>query len=266
MVLAEKPVKEDRALYLSGLESAQLNAVEACLKALTKLPRSNDPAEQYQLLNAARRLINDKREFQLRELAMRLLQNNTSQTLGFVFGEPGYKPQPESMQSWQQWLEQRYPDYRPVSRSEVAQRILASLNEVPWESGDLNRGKQLFEKLGCAKCHGGRRALGPDLTGVARRFSQNDLFAAIVEPNRDISPRYQTTSIETKAGKVLTGLIVYESVDGLLLRDAEHKTYRVEAADIESKHLQRNSLMPDGLLKDSQPQDLADLAKYLQSL
>lgn len=266
MVLAEKPVKEDRALYLSGLESAQLNAVEACLKALTKLPRSNDPAEQYQLLNAARRLINDKREFQLRELAMRLLQNNTSQTLGFVFGEPGYKPQPESMQSWQQWLEQRYPDYRPVSRSEVAQRILASLNEVPWESGDMNRGKQLFEKLGCAKCHGGRRALGPDLTGVSRRFSQNDLFAAIVEPNRDISPRYQTTSIETKAGKVLTGLIVYESVDGLLLRDAEHKTYRVEAADIESKHLQRNSLMPDGLLKDSQPQDLADLAKYLQSL
>ncbi|MBL8813600.1 MAG: c-type cytochrome [Planctomycetaceae bacterium] len=266
MVLAEKPVKEDRALYLSGLESAQLNAVEACLRALTKLPRSNDAAEQYQLLNAARRLINDKREFQLRELAMRLLQNNTSQTLGFVFGEPGYKLQPESMQSWQQWLEQRYPDYRPVSRSEVAQKILASLNDVPWDAGDLDRGKQLFEKQGCAKCHGGRRALGPDLTGVSRRFSRNDLFAAIVEPNRDISPRYQTTSVETKAGKILTGLIVYESVDGLLLRDAEHKTYRVEAADIESKHLQRNSLMPEGLLKDSQPQDLADLAKYLQSL
>lgn len=266
MVLAEKPTKDDRALYLSGIESTQLNAVEACLKALAKLPRSNDAAEQYQLLNTARRLINDKREFQLRELAMRLLQNNTSQTLGFVFGEAGFKPQPESMQQWQQWLEQRYPDYRPVSRSETAQRILASLDQVPWDSGDADRGKQLFEKQGCAKCHGGRRALGPDLTGVSRRFSRKDLFAAIVEPNRDISPRYQTTSIETKAGKVLTGLIVYESVDGLLLRDAEHKTYRVEAAEIESKHMQRNSLMPEGLLKDSQPQDLADLAKYLQSL
>jgi putative heme-binding domain-containing protein len=78
--------------------------------------------------------------------------------------------------------------------------------------------------------------------------------------------RYQTTSIETKAGKVYTGLIVYESVDGLLLRDAEHKTYRIEAADIESKQLQRNSLMPAGLLKDTGPEELADLYKYLQSL
>ncbi|MBC7966931.1 MAG: hypothetical protein H7Z17_13515, partial [Fuerstia sp.] len=78
--------------------------------------------------------------------------------------------------------------------------------------------------------------------------------------------RYQTTSIETKAGKVYTGLIVYESVDGILLRDAEHKTYRIEAADTESKVLQRNSLMPSGLLKDTQPSDLADLDKYMQGL
>jgi putative heme-binding domain-containing protein len=104
------------------------------------------------------------------------------------------------------------------------------------------------------------------LIGVARRFSRDDLFAAIVDPNRDISSRYQTTAIETTAGTVLTGLIVYESVDGLLLRDAEHRTYRLEEADIESRHQQRNSLMPGGLLKDATPADLADLYKYLQSL
>jgi putative heme-binding domain-containing protein len=104
------------------------------------------------------------------------------------------------------------------------------------------------------------------LKGVAKRFSRDDLFAAIIEPNRDISPRYQTTSIETKSGKVFTGLIVYESVDGLLLRDADHQTYRIEATDIESKHLQRNSLMPAGLLKEAQAEDLAHLYAYLLSL
>ena len=266
MVIAGKPTKEDRTLFLSGLESTQLNAVEACLAALTKLPRSNDAAEQFQLLSAARRLVNDAREFAIRETVMRLLQNNTGQSLQFVFGEAGHKVQPESMHAWQTWLQQRYPEFRQVSTSETAQKILAGLNDVPWDSGDAERGRKLFERLACAKCHGGRRSLGPDLTGVAKRFSRDDLFASIIEPNRDISPRYQTTSIETSTGKVYTGLIVYESVDGLLLRDADHKTYRIESADIESKHLQRNSLMPSSLLKDVKPEELADLYKHLQSL
>ncbi|MFN9718671.1 MAG: HEAT repeat domain-containing protein, partial [Planctomycetota bacterium] len=266
MELADAPQKEDRALFLTGLESAQLNAVEACLKALTKLPRSNDAAEQFSLLSAARRLMNDDREFGLREMAMRLLQNNTGQSLQFVFGQEGHKPQPEAMQAWQDWLTQRYPDFRPVNADDAARTILASLDDVPWDQGDLERGRKLFERLSCAKCHGGRRALGPDLTGVARRFSRDDLFAAIVDPNRDISPRYQTTSIATTSGKIFTGLIVYESIDGLLLRDAEHKTYRIEGDEIDSKHLQRNSLMPNGLLRDISKADIADLNIYLQSL
>lgn len=266
MVLAEEPAKEDRGIFVAGLESPQVNTVEACLNALKTLPRTRDAGELYQLLGTARRLINDKREFQVREVAMRILQNNTEQSLKFVFGEQGYKLQPDSMQAWQEWLEKRFPDFRPVNTSEQAKKILAGLKDIPWDSGDAGRGQKLFEKLGCARCHGGRRALGPDLTGVSKRFSRNDLFAAIVEPNRDISARYQTTSIETKDGKTLAGLIVYESIDGLLLRDAEHRTYRVEAADIASKQLQRNSLMPEGLLRESTPQDLADLNRYLQDL
>ena len=266
ITIADKATGEDREILLSGLESPHVNAVEACLKALVKQPRSNVAAEQFQLLAAARRLINDKREFQLREITMRLLENNTSESHQFVFGEGGYRLQPESMQLWQTWLEHRYPDYRPPQIFDVAQEILLSLDAIDWNAGNADNGRRLFERLACARCHGGRQALGPDLKGVTKRFSRRDLFASIVEPNRDISPRYQTTSIETKAGKVYTGLIVYESVDGLLLRDAEHKTWRIEAADMENKVLQRNSLMPAGLLKDTQPGDLADLDKYLQEL
>ena len=59
---------------------------------------------------------------------------------------------------------------------------------------------------------------------------------------------------------------MYESVDGMLLRDAEHKTYRIEGHDIESRHQQRVSLMPAGLLKDVDAAGLADLNAWLQSL
>ena len=266
IVLAEHPLKEDRVAFVRGLESVQLNAVDACLKALAKLPRTREPGELWVLLGAARRLMNDKREYGLRENAMRLLQNNTEQTLGFVFGESGYRPQPEALQAWQRWLEQRYPEFRPADQSEEARMLLESLAEIMWEGGDAERGRKLFERLGCAKCHGGRRSLGPDLTGVSKRFSREDLFAAIVEPNRDIPARYQMTSVETVDGRVISGLIVYESVDGLLLRDAEHRTWRIESTEVASRYLQRNSLMPSGLLRGVRREDIADLYRYLQAM
>ncbi|MCA9034728.1 MAG: c-type cytochrome [Planctomycetaceae bacterium] len=265
IVLSEKPAKDDRSLYLDGLNSAQLNAVDACVKALTKLPPSNTPAEQYQLLSTARRLVNDLREFRIRETVMRLLQNNTGQSGGFVYGPDGHRPQPDAMRRWQELLANRYPEFTPVTTSDVAKEVYAMLPEVDWKSGSSQRGQKLFERLSCAKCHGGRRALGPDLIGVTRRFSRDDLIAAIVEPNRDISPRYQTTTIVTTSGKVYTGLIVYQAIDGVLLRDADHKTYRIEGADIESQEVQRSSLMPSGLLRNTTPEELADLMSYLET-
>ena len=145
-------------------------------------------------------------------------------------------------------------------------QILARLDGIAWQDGNVDTGKQLFAKLSCARCHGGRKALGPDLQGVGKRFSRTDLFASIVDPNRDVSARYQLTSVETKSGKVYSGLVAYESVDGILLRDADQNTIRVEADDIESKAKQRVSLMPAGLLRDASDQQLADLNAYMQSL
>ena len=131
---------------------------------------------------------------------------------------------------------------------------------------DATRGRQLFEKRSCAQCHGGRQGLGPDLAGATSRFSRNDVFIAIALPNRDVSTRYQTTLIETKQGKVHTGLIVYESADGVLLRNTTNQTLRIETRDIETRRTLPQSLMPSGLLKEFRSTDFADLFAYLKSL
>jgi putative heme-binding domain-containing protein len=267
MVLAENPLPDDRELFVDGLDTGQINVVRSCLEALAKLPPGRTPEEQFALLASARRLMNTPEEFATREIAVRLLQKNTSQSFGFVFAEGGHKVQPEPMQQWNDWLRKKYRDFElPGKDSAAISQIISDLESVDWKSGDVTRGELLFKKLACAKCHGGRRALGPDLQGVAKRFSRHDLFAAIVDPNRDVSPRYQTTTITTTAGKTYTGLIVYQSVDGLLLRDANQQTWRIEAADIESRVKQSLSLMPAGLLKDRSVQDMADLNGYLQGL
>ena len=70
----------------------------------------------------------------------------------------------------------------------------------------------------------------------------------------------------TADGKVYTGLVIYESVDGMILRNATNQTFRLETADIEVQRKLPQILMPPGLLNDATSQDLADLNAYLQSL
>jgi putative heme-binding domain-containing protein len=269
MVLAESPEEQDREKFAAGLDSPPIEIVATCTAALEKLPAKKNDVELVALVKALRRLGNDKNELALRERIIRLLERNAGQKYDFVFGPAGYRPQPESIEKWTDWVIQNCPE-------EAARQLgggatdLAGLKErlaaVTWEKGDVERGRKLYTARGCAQCHSAGSGLGPDLAGAAGRFSRDDLFVAIALPNRDVSPRYQTTLIEMKSGKTYTGMIVYEAADGLLLRNGVNQTFRLETRDIESRRILPTSLMPEGLLKDLNDYDLADLYAYLTTL
>ncbi len=269
MVLAESPQEQDREKFAIGLDSPPIEIVTTCAAALEKLPAKKNDVELVALVKVLRRLGNDKNELAIRERIVKLLERNTGKKYDYVFGPAGYKPQPESIEKWTEWVTKN-------CREEAARQIggneadLAGLKKrlatVTWENGDIERGRKLFGSRGCSQCHGAASGLGPDLAGATGRFSREDLFVSIALPNRDVSPRYQTTLIETKAGKVFTGMIVYEVPDGLLLRNGVNQTFRLETRDIESRRNLPTSLMPEGLLKDLKPGDLADLYAYLATL
>ena len=61
-------------------------------------------------------------------------------------------------------------------------------------------------------------------------------------------------------------MVVYEAIDGVVIRNASNQTFRIEVAQIESRKALSSSLMPAGLLKDLTPQDHADLYAYLRTL
>lgn len=269
MTLSETPEPADRARFIAGLESSQLEVFEACVSALAQLPPSQEPEEQLALIKALRRLGQDQQEFAAREQVVQLLQRNTGHEVPFVFGKDGYKPQPDAVKAWTDWSLKQWPDAAETAfggGTADASQLQAFLQTVDWSKGDVARGAKLYQTRSCAQCHGGRSALGPDLNGATGRFSIEDLFIAIVQPSRDVSARYQTTIIETASGQVYSGLIVYESTDGLLLRNATLQTFRIETADIEERRKSPVSLMPAGLLKDLTPDDYADLYAYLASL
>ena len=107
--------------------------------------------------------------------------------------------------------------------------------------------------------------LGLNLAGVSKRLSRDDLLTAIVNPSRDVASAYRVSNVDTKDGKRLSGIVVFESVDGLLVQTGAEETKRIAAANIESRTPSPKSLMPDGLLKGLRPEDLADLFGFWPS-
>ena len=269
VILAQQPDERDRERFVEGLDESRPEVLTACLDALTTLKPNRVADEQLALLKALRRLGSDEKEFPIREKVAKLLTRNFGDDLGFVFGQAGYRPQNEAIARWTEFLTKTFPaeSARALGGdAETLTWLTEQLELVDWTAGNVERGRQIFEKRSCAQCHGGRRGLGPDLAGVTSRFSRSDLFIAIVLPNRDVSTRYQTTLFETKQGKVHTGLIVYESAEGYLLRNSTNQTIRIEMSDIETRRTLPQSLMPGGLLKEFRSSDFADLFAYLKSL
>jgi putative membrane-bound dehydrogenase-like protein len=269
VVLSKSPEPIDRDKFVAGLDWSQTEVQSACLSALEKLGPSDKPAEQIALVKAMRRLGADEGEFVAREQVVRLMERNNQQTFPFVFGKGGHVPQPDTIDKWTKWIEIRFRNEAAAefggNEQELAQ-LKSILADTNWDAGDAIRGAELFTRRACRQCHGGRSALGPDLAGVASRFSRGDLFTAIVAPSRDVSARYQTTVVSTKDGKSYSGLIIYESVDGFLLRNGSGQTFRIETTQVDEKRKSPVSLMPAGLLKDFTSQDHADLYAYLKSI
>jgi putative membrane-bound dehydrogenase-like protein len=269
VVLARNPEPVDRARFVAGLDWSQTEVLEACLTALDKLGPDDKPEEQLALLKSLRRLGSDEREYALRETVVRLLERNTGQKFPFITGKEGHRPQPDAIAAWTGWCQQKWPAETAAEFGDTGgeqARLMASLNEVDWSKGNAVRGAELYARRACVQCHSHSGALGPDLSGAANRFSKEDLFIAIAIPSRDVSARYQTTVAQTKDGKTYSGLVIYESVDGFILRNGTGQTFRLEESQVEEKRKSPVSLMPNGLLKDLSPQDHADLYAYLQSL
>ncbi len=63
-------------------------------------------------------------------------------------------------------------------------------------------------------------------------------------------------------GKVFTGFVVSERASTTLIRE----TNGVQREDIEMRQMQKMSAMPEGVVSNLTPGQLADLIAYLESL
>ena len=138
--------------------------------------------------------------------------------------------------------------------------------------GNADTGRRLFTTSQSAQCRNCHRVgnvgkqVGPDLDGIGKKYGRAELLDQVLNPSRKIDPKYMTYIVETKAGRVFTGLLVSRTDKQVLLRDAKQQQTIIKANEIEELIVQRKSLMPELLLKDMTAQQVGDLLAYLSSL
>ncbi len=142
-------------------------------------------------------------------------------------------------------------------------RELIQRTDLPSANAEAGR---LVYAMTCQQCHqlfdmGGQ--IGPEITGADRQ-SLDYLLQNIVDPNRLIPIDYQTTTIDTRDDRVLSGIVSARSPEGLTLQTTT-QTFSLRTEDIADIQQSTLSLMPEGLLDLLSPTDVRNLMAYLQS-
>jgi hypothetical protein len=137
-------------------------------------------------------------------------------------------------------------------------------------SGDSAAGERIFfhpRAAGCYRCHemhGRGGQIGPDLTTAVRSLGRRKLVESIVDPSKEIAPRFVPWTIEMKDGRVLTGLLVTEGPGDLeTYADNTGKLFVLKPDDIAARHPLAKSIMPEGLADALTPQEFRDLLAFL---
>ncbi len=134
---------------------------------------------------------------------------------------------------------------------------------------DAKRGRAMYVAAACIRCHrfaGEGGMVGPDLTGVARRFSVRDTLEAVVDPSKTIPHQFQASVILTTNGKVVVGEIVNLSAKGMSVRtDALSPSALtiIKHDDVDEITPSKTSMMPEGLLETLSHEEIVELLAYL---
>jgi putative heme-binding domain-containing protein len=138
--------------------------------------------------------------------------------------------------------------------------------------GDSERGWRRFFGPGsgrCASCHVYQErgaAIGPDLTQIANRLDRRRLIESILQPSREVAPRYVATMVETDDGRVFTGLSLGADSNGKTEQfvDADGQRFVLDIDKIEHRSLSLQSIMPTDLHEVLSIDDLRDLVALLE--
>lgn len=156
-------------------------------------------------------------------------------------------------------------DPPPPTQEQVAKMV-----EEVIAKGDAVRGEGIFRRseLSCLRCHGINRAggqVGPDLSAVGVSSPVDYIVNSILNPNLAVKELYVTRIYVLEGGRIVTGVVVNQDDDRVILRDSQGQTVTIAQAEIEDE-AEGKSLMPQGLTKFLTHEEVIDLIKFISEL
>ena len=127
------------------------------------------------------------------------------------------------------------------------------------------KGRALFGQH-CATCHrlfGEGGQIGPELTG-SQRANLDYVLENVLDPSAVVPADYQVTILQTKDGRVITGIIKTET-DKVVSVQTQNELLQLPRNEIDERQKSPLSMMPEGLLATLKDEEVRDLVAYLAS-
>ncbi|MFP6618349.1 MAG: c-type cytochrome, partial [Pirellulaceae bacterium] len=156
-------------------------------------------------------------------------------------------------------------DAQQLQKSDQIAHYKRTMTPKYLQQGDASAGRLLFTKT-CAKCHalfGEGGSIGPELTGSGRKKTDY-VLSNLFDPSATIDPAYRLTNVLTSDGRLLSGFIVYQDDQFIEVRTQEARV-RLSMKDVDELVTSRQSMMPEGMLRQYTDQQVRDLLRYLAS-
>jgi len=267
--IAALPTEEDWPYLLRSLQFGEGPTLQVALQALRGIKKKPETAEPVRDVILAGLKLGDRGGL----VAVALLEQWT--------GSPhkAGRDVRAALSHYQAWYREQYPEAPApeLAKAETDktrytyQQLFDFLENNPQgRDGDVERGRQVFAKANCIKCHRFLKegeGVGPDLTTVRRRFQRKEIIESLLFPSRIISDQYRTVTIVTEDGLIHTGMPLPQQGkdDTVLLLLADATKIEIPRSKIEEQAKATISVMPEGLLKDLSLQEIADLFAFLET-
>ena len=149
----------------------------------------------------------------------------------------------------------------------------SDIHSIAYEvtKGNPANGETIYrqKQLGCALCHaigGAGGKVGPEMTSLGASTPAADyIVESVLLPNKRVKEGFNSVQVTTKEGEELSGNLVRENAEELILRDATAREISIPKRGIATRKM-AGSLMPAGLVDFLTPQERLDLYAFLGQL
>lgn len=152
----------------------------------------------------------------------------------------------------------------PPRNDRLAELIRKRRRGYPQANPDPKKGRLLFQRT-CAGCHrldGQGAKIGPELEGLSRR-GLDRVLEDVLDPSRIVDQNFRTTVLTTKDGKLVSGLLLRQEGNLLLLADQQGRELRIPSGEVEQRTVSLLSPMPANVADLLTETQFYDLMAYL---